>query len=128
VTAKFKTWLFAAAAVLALTGLPLVAQSDNDPENARYIGEGAKDAEACVEDTDLMRRDHMLLLLKQRDLTVHEGIRTKKHSLTNCISCHAKKDAEGAWIPPTTREHFCQGCHVYTGTKIDCFECHAGQP
>ena len=126
--AKLKTWLIGAALVMSVAGLPFAAQADDDPEHARYIGEGARDAKACIEDTDVMRRDHMLMLLKQRDLTVHQGIRTEKYSLTNCIDCHAKKDAEGAWIPPTTKEHFCQGCHVYTGTTIDCFECHAGKP
>jgi len=107
-----------------MAALPTVSQADEK----RYIGEGAKEADACVADTALMRREHMLMLLKQRDLTVHQGIRTKTFSLTNCISCHAKKDSEGAWIPPTSPEHFCQACHVATSTKIDCFECHAGKP
>ncbi len=124
-TAKLNHWLMTVTVALAmLAGLPSLSQA----EQTRYIGEGARDAKACVADTDLMRRDHMLMLLKQRDLTVHQGIRTEKFALTNCISCHAKKDSEGAWIPPSSPEHFCQGCHVYTGTKLDCFECHAGKP
>ena len=112
-------------ALALLASLPMLSQADEDDN---YIGEGAKDAKACVEDTALMRRNHMLMLYKQRDLTVHQGIRTEKFALTHCISCHAKKDAEGAWIPPTSPEHFCQECHVETSTKIDCFECHAGYP
>ena len=30
----------------------------------------------CVEPTDVMRRDHMKFLKHQRDLTVHEGVRS----------------------------------------------------
>lgn len=126
-TAKSYTWLQTLAAALALVaGLSLPAQAAT--EGHAYVGEGAKDAKSCIEPVDVMRRDHMLMLLEQRDKTVHQGIRTKKYSLTNCISCHAKKDAEGAWIPPTSKKHFCQACHAYTGVKIDCFECHAGKP
>lgn len=124
-SAKPNTWLKTAIAVLALAAsLPSLSQADEE----RYLGEGAKEAKSCIEPTELMRRDHMLMLFKQRDLTVHQGIRTKKYSLTHCISCHAKKDAEGEWISQNSPEHFCQGCHVFTGTKIDCFECHAGHP
>jgi hypothetical protein len=129
-TAKLKTWLTTAALALTFMVGPVTpAQADEDDA---YIGEGAKNAESCVAPTDVMRRDHMLQLLEQRIKTVHQGIRTKTYSLTNCISCHAKKyqtgDHTGEWIPPTSKEHFCQQCHVYTGIKIDCFECHAGHP
>ena len=124
-SAKLNTWLKTAIAVLVLTtSLPSLSQA----EETRYLGEGAKDAKSCIEPTELMRREHMLMLLKQRDMTVHQGIRSKKYSLSNCISCHAKKDAQGEWISPDTPEHFCQQCHVFTGTRIDCFECHAGNP
>ena len=34
--------------------------------------------EKCVEPTDVIRATHMDLLKHKRDLTVHEGIRTKK--------------------------------------------------
>ena len=39
----------------------------------------AAKGEQCVEPTDVMRRQHMQFILHQRDLTVHEGIRTEKH-------------------------------------------------
>jgi len=38
----------------------------------------------CVEDTDFMRRNHMELILHQRDETMHRGVRPKKHSLKEC--------------------------------------------
>ena len=68
----------------------------------------------CVEPTDEMRRNHMNLLLHQRDQTMHKGIRTVKHSLKNCVDCHAttvKSEAESgsvgvatARFPPTRCE------------------------
>ena len=45
-------------------------------------------AESCVEDTQVMRRNHMDLLKHHRDETMHNGIRTPKHSLNECINCH----------------------------------------
>ena len=35
----------------------------------------------CVEETSLMRTNHMEMILHQRDETMYKGIRTKKHSL-----------------------------------------------
>jgi hypothetical protein len=79
----------------------------------------------CVEPVEFMRRSHMEVLLHQRDRTMHEGVRTKSHSLKGCVECHAS---------PTTgsvaaeKGDFCQSCHSYAAVKIDCFECHASKP
>ena len=78
----------------------------------------------CVEATEVMRRDHMKFLLHQRDRTVREGVRTKRHSLADCIECHASTktgsvQGEGG---------FCQSCHSYASVMLDCFECHAPKP
>ena len=51
-------------------------------------------AEQCVEPTEVMRRDHMQMILHQRDETMHQGIRTVKHSLKNCVNCHADPKTE----------------------------------
>jgi len=77
---------------------------------------------ACVEDTAFMRRNHMNLIRHQRDLTVREGIRTTKHSLANCVDCHA--DPKTGRVTGS-RDAFCEGCHAYAAVKLDCFECHA---
>jgi len=82
----------------------------------------------CVEDTEFMRKNHMKLLLHQRDLTVHLGIRTKKYSLKNCIDCHAVKDADNQFVSVASPKHFCRSCHDYAAVSIDCFECHASKP
>lgn len=77
--------------------------------------------EKCVEPKDVMLRDHMNFILHQRDETVHEGIRTTKHSLKNCIDCHA--DAKTGSV--LGKDGFCASCHVYAAVKLDCFECHS---
>ncbi len=84
--------------------------------------------EQCVEPVDVMRRDHFEFLKHQRDKTVHEGIRTPRHSLAGCIDCHADKDAQGRFVPVNAKGQFCQSCHVYAAVKIDCFSCHAARP
>jgi hypothetical protein len=81
----------------------------------------------CVEDTQYMRREHMEVLEHHRDRTVHEGIRTKQHSLKNCINCHATPDASGQRTV-LGKDHFCQSCHSYAAVTIDCFECHSSKP
>ena len=84
--------------------------------------------EQCVEPTDIMRKNHMDFLLHQRDATVRQGVRTKKHSLKECIDCHVQIDTDGAFIPVNAPAQFCQSCHAFASVKIDCFECHASKP
>lgn len=84
--------------------------------------------ETCVEPTDVMRRDHMKLLMHQRDETMHEGIRTKKYSLKECIECHVQPGPDGQVARIDSPDHFCNSCHSYAAVKIDCFDCHADRP
>jgi len=82
----------------------------------------------CVADTDFMRRNHMRLLDHQRDETVIRGIRDEPFSLTECVDCHAQKDADGQPVRVDGEGQFCQSCHAYAAVKIDCFGCHAAVP
>jgi hypothetical protein len=82
----------------------------------------------CVEETGFMRKNHMDLLKHQRDETVHKGIRTKKHSLKNCFTCHVVKDANNMPVNVTNPKHFCRECHDYAAVTIDCFQCHSSVP
>ncbi len=82
----------------------------------------------CVEPVEIMRRDHFDFMKHDRDKTVHEGIRTIKHSLAGCIDCHATKYASGQFVPINAEGEFCQTCHTYAAVKIDCFTCHATVP
>lgn len=78
----------------------------------------------CVEDTATMRREHPDMLKHQRDLTMHEGIRTRKHSLKECVECHASAKTGSV----LGAKGFCQSCHDYASVRIDCFSCHASKP
>lgn len=82
----------------------------------------------CVEPEDEMKRNHMEYILHQRDKTMHEGVRTRQHSLEECINCHATKDDSGAYIRVEDKRHFCAACHTYAAVKIDCFQCHSDVP
>jgi len=84
--------------------------------------------EACVDDKDFMRLNHMDLLRHDRNLTVHKGDRNIKYSLKKCISCHAIDAADGTALTATDPKHFCRNCHDYAAVSIDCFECHASRP
>jgi hypothetical protein len=75
---------------------------------------------ACVAPTAEMRRNHMKMLLHQRDRTMHEGIRTARFSLKNCVECHASQKTGSV----LGKEGFCSSCHAYASVTIDCFECH----
>ena len=123
--------ILAAMTLLALT-LLMVGCGDTAPvpklETAR-----AK-AEACVEPTDVMRKNHMDFVLHQRDKTMHNGIRTTRHSLKACVNCHVPAEQNGKPVNYLTDDHdlnpdhFCATCHLYVGVKLDCFECHSDNP
>ena len=82
--------------------------------------------QGCVEPVEDMRKNHMEYILHQRDRTMYDGIRTKQHSLVECINCHVS-DAPDA-PRHTSEEHFCSSCHTYAAVRIDCFQCHADRP
>jgi hypothetical protein len=102
----------------------VVADESRVPKPSITKGEGQQ----CVEPTDIMRRDHMNFLMHQRDATVHQGVRTTKHSLVGCVDCHVQRDTGGQAIPVNAPGQFCQSCHQYAAVKLDCFECHATTP
>lgn len=82
----------------------------------------------CVAPTDWMRRNHMSVLMHQRDKTVHTGVRAGPFDLKGCISCHAVKGEDGRAVTVQDSRHFCRTCHDYVAVKVDCFECHASRP
>ncbi len=107
-----------AVAAPALADAPAGARASRVPQPTV----AAAAAGSCVEDTAFMRRNHMELIRHQRDLTVHDGIRTTRHSLANCVNCHA--DPKTGRVTGS-KDAFCEGCHSYAAVKLDCFECHA---
>lgn len=83
------------------------------------IGKGGE----CVKDPQWMRKNHMHLLKHERDDALRRGIRDEKHSLKNCIECHASTKDDSVIA---REDSFCVACHRYEAVKIDCFECHSG--
>ena len=84
--------------------------------------------ETCVEDIDFMRRNHMDLLKHQRDETVFNGVRTRRHSLKECVSCHVVAGPGNVPVSASSPKHFCRSCHDYAAVNVDCFQCHASRP
>lgn len=97
---------------------------------ATYVIEGSEAAQldSCVEPTDFMRRNHMEVIKHQRDETVHNGIRSTKHSLAGCIECHVSYTADATPIPVNAEGQFCIGCHEFAAVGMNCFGCHATIP
>lgn len=81
----------------------------------------------CVAPVDVMRREHMTLLIDQRDQTLRQGKRGMKFSLQGCVECHAVADPKApnpAAATFRTVQPFCSTCHDYASVSIDCFSCH----
>ena len=62
---------------------------------------------ACVAPTAEMRRDHMKMLLHQRDGTMRQGLRDARFSLKNCVDCHASRETGSV----LGKDGFCSSCH-----------------
>jgi len=118
--------LVMAGALLALALAGTAAADPNWKQNGN--SEAATVAKQCVRPTEWMRRNHMELIEHDRDLTVLEGVRTIDGSIAGCISCHANKDDQGAYIAVNAKDQFCEGCHAYAAVDPNCFDCHSTVP
>jgi [DsrC]-trisulfide reductase subunit J len=121
---SFRRYAIAMGAVALASLVALSVATGDVPYPDIPKGKG----EACVEDTDFMRRNHMSLLLHQRDDTMRRGIRTTQHSLKECLDCHAVPGSDSVPVTVNDPQHFCRSCHDYAAVKIDCFQCHASRP
>ena len=95
-------------------------------ERGPVIPKGKGDS--CVAETDFMRRNHMDLIVHQRDETVIRGIRDEPFSLVECVDCHVQRDTNDDPIRVDSEGQFCASCHAFVAAKIDCFSCHAAVP
>ena len=121
VSKRIGKWAASLFAALCLSIGAYAASGPAEKAGPTIIIDKSRAGDKCVEDTAFMRKNHPKLLLHQRDETVHKGIRTEKHSLKNCVSCHASsKDNRVIG----SDEHFCQSCHTYAAVKMDCWQCH----
>jgi predicted CXXCH cytochrome family protein len=117
-----------AAALLAAAFLGLPSASAFAAEPGWIPKPPRGQGDRCVADTFWMRRNHMTVLMHQRDATVHDGIRSRRFSLKGCIECHVVKGADGKPVTAASPTHFCRTCHDYAAVRMDCFECHASRP
>jgi predicted CXXCH cytochrome family protein len=121
---SFRRYAMAMGAVTLASLVGLTAAAGDVPYPDIPKGQG----ETCVEDTDFMRRNHMSLLMHQRDDTMRKGIRSEQHSLKECLDCHAVPGSDSIPVTVEDPKHFCRSCHDYAAVKIDCFQCHASRP
>jgi hypothetical protein len=111
-----------AVAVLTVV-LTVAGFADAEEKRARRVAVPVvkiEKGEACVAPTKEMRRDHMNMLLLQRDRTLRQGFRESRFSLKNCVDCHASRQTGSV----LGNEGFCSSCHTYASVSMDCFECH----
>ena len=92
------------------------------------VHEPSDESLKCIQPEDEMRRNHMNYIMHQRDMTMHQGIRTETDSLAKCIDCHVEPNDKGEIAGIESEEHFCSACHQYASVQIDCFQCHADRP
>jgi hypothetical protein len=97
-----------------------VAAEAKKPVRAPVPKVATPKGEKCVEPVAEMRRNHMKYILHQRDETMRRGVRTEKHSLKNCVNCHA--DPKSGSV--RGKDGFCESCHRYAAVTMDCFSCH----
>ena len=112
--------------VLCAIGISIVFAGE--PSNIPPPKKNYDEETLCVEPVEIMRKLHFEFVLEHRDDAVIDGIRTKKHSLTECIECHITANAQGEYARYSQDTHFCASCHQYAAVTIDCFQCHADRP
>ncbi len=121
--ARLANWLRLAAMMVVSAMLAVTTFSAAAGVDLPKLEKGKGDK--CVEDTQYMRKNHMDLLKHQRDDTMRRGIRTTKHSLKQCVECHASSNTGSV---ASSKEDFCAACHSYASVKLDCWDCHATKP
>ena len=123
---SYREMMALAAGVLAASLMAAAPQAAAETKVTRVPLPTVKieKGEKCVEPTDEMRRNHMNMILHQRDETMRRGIRTTRHSLKGCIECHADPGTHSV----IGKDGFCESCHTYAAVRIDCFECHSASP
>ena len=114
--------------ICVLIGFTLLSTSAIAETPFPTIHEPTDESLKCIQPEDEMRRNHMNYILHQRDITMHDGIRTETDSLAKCIDCHVEPNDEGEIADIDSNKHFCNGCHEYASVQIDCFQCHADRP
>ena len=114
--------------ITSLAGVVYAVEADSTSGGVPLPAIPMAQGDRCVEDTDIMRRNHMDMLKHQRDETMLKGVRNKQYSLKECINCHAVYGPDAVPLTVASPQHFCRSCHDYAAVSIDCFQCHASRP
>jgi hypothetical protein len=114
--------LLAQALLLAGLAATLAGCSKSEPPGPELLAQARGDQ--CVEPTDVIRRDHMNILMHERDEAKRYGRRNPDHGFVGCIDCHVSPTASRD--EPAT--HFCLACHQFNAVRMDCFQCHIDRP
>jgi len=125
-----RAFIKACLLALGIIAVSVVPAAATDFAKGDYVTPGSKAAglENCVRETGFMRRNHMELIEHQRNLTVHQGIRSITNSLAVCIDCHVGYDQQRQPVPVYADGQFCRNCHEFAAVDMNCFDCHAGVP
>lgn len=120
---RFRAFIIPALVILATIGSVSAAYVTARSGTQRVSLPDTRDAKgpACVQPNAIMRRDHMVFLLRQRFITVHDGIHATRYSLIGCVNCHANPVTHSV----LGKNGFCESCHVYNAVSISCFSCHS---
>jgi hypothetical protein len=125
-----KAFIGASLFAVVLAGMSIAPAVSAASSEGGFVVPGSKAASlsSCVRPTEFMRRKHMELILHQRDVTVHEGIRATKDSLAGCVACHVSYDEKQQPVPVYAEGQFCHTCHELAAVDLTCFGCHATVP
>lgn len=114
--------------LVGLTALPVLSHAGDLGPVPPKAKANASEENKCVEPVSEMRKNHMTFLKHKRDDTLREGVRTKTHSLVECIDCHVTPNEKGNFARIGEDGHFCSSCHNYAAVNVDCFDCHSDLP
>ena len=115
-------------ALLVVFFIPVVVHADSLLPELPKAKKNYNDETKCVEPVAEMQKNHMSYIMHQRSETMRKGVRTKQHSLKECIDCHNAPAEDGKVARAEESEHFCSTCHTYVAVQIDCFSCHSDKP
>jgi hypothetical protein len=87
------------------------ATTESEPASKPFLERPDPQYENCVRDTEYMRFHHWELLRGVREDIVRFGKRDNA-GLSECRGCH------------TSRERFCDQCHLSASVLPDCWGCH----
>jgi len=107
--------------LIIFNSIAALLQAELPPARAQFSPQ-----QACLLPLAQIRREHGDLL-KQSHYAAAVEHRAPTYYLEQCLDCHVIPNPQGKLPVVDSSAHFCQNCHIFVGTKITCFSCHAAQ-